>query len=82
MRIPFGASVQWQSLFVHIFKTFREKKATITALAKKLDISRATIHRLLLQHPGKAPPFDQTEAWRDFLVNRLTDADTILKLWR
>jgi hypothetical protein len=36
----------------------------------------------LLQHPGKAPPFDQTEAWRDFLVNHLTAADTILKLWR
>jgi predicted DNA-binding transcriptional regulator YafY len=58
----------------------RKKKTTAAELSKELGLSMATVYRLRNAYPDLAPPFSETERWRQFCLEHLVSSEATTRL--
>ena len=61
-------------------KSMRKKKVSATELARKLGLHHSTVYRLRNAYPDSAPPFNETERWRQFCLGHLVSSEATTRL--
>src|SRR5271165_3440082 len=63
-----------------LVKSMRKKKTTAVELSGELGLHPSTVYRLRNAYPDSAPPFNETERWREFCLAHLVSSEATTRL--